>query len=32
MVATQQDLCISAHGSGALDETWILDAAIETLQ
>jgi hypothetical protein len=33
MVATQQELCISAHGSGeTLDETWILDAAIETLR
>lgn len=33
MVATQQELCISAHGSGeTLEETWILDAAIETQQ
>jgi hypothetical protein len=33
MVATQQELCISAPGSGeTLEETWILDAAIETLQ
>jgi hypothetical protein len=32
MIATQQELCISTHDSDeALEETWILDAAIEIL-